>query len=212
MTNPARPQYQDVIDEAWGGQVADHVIRRYADNAERDADLAGLTAAELSGQTIIVAAKYQRHDGTAWLHAPYHNLIQRGEGFVALDGSSAFAITFPEPFANVNYSLIVANQNDWSSPCKYFLVSRNRLVTGCSVISEKADGTGSGAGAQCGFMWIACGAPAPVTGPSLDNPDATVGPVLYDADGRPIVREQNASERALCDEARAIGAIPPEGF
>jgi hypothetical protein len=71
-TNPDRPLYQDIIDEAWGVQVADHVIRRYRDAAERDLDFTGIAAAELAGQVVAITPSdgsppyLQQHDGTAW--------------------------------------------------------------------------------------------------------------------------------------------------
>ena len=71
-TNPARPQFQDVIDEAWGDQVADHVIRRFATAGDRDTDLAGIAAADLAGQLVTVGNGPQLHDGTAWRNlGPY---------------------------------------------------------------------------------------------------------------------------------------------
>jgi hypothetical protein len=72
MPNPNRPQYQDTIEETWGQAVADTVVRRYANSADRDADLAGLTPAELAGQVVAIApgggaaAYLQQHDGTQW--------------------------------------------------------------------------------------------------------------------------------------------------
>jgi hypothetical protein len=84
-TNPDRPQYQDIIDEAWGQSVADHVIRRYRDAAERDADLAGISPADLAGQVVAIVDPagvpfLEQHDGAAWIStvpAPYRQPYQR---------------------------------------------------------------------------------------------------------------------------------------
>ena len=53
-TNPNRPEYQDTIESSWGQAVADHVIRRYATAAERDADLAVLAPADREGQVVAL--------------------------------------------------------------------------------------------------------------------------------------------------------------
>jgi hypothetical protein len=72
MPNPNRPQYQDTIEETWGQAVADTVVRRYTSSADRDADLAGFTPAELAGQIVAIVPgapalpHLQIHDGTAW--------------------------------------------------------------------------------------------------------------------------------------------------
>jgi hypothetical protein len=72
MPNPNRPQYQDTVEETWGQAVADTVVRRYANTADRDADLAGFTPAELAGQLVTIAPGggvlpwLASHDGNAW--------------------------------------------------------------------------------------------------------------------------------------------------
>jgi hypothetical protein len=72
MPNPNRPQYQDTIEETWGQAVADTVVRRYASTADRDADLAGFSPAELAGQVVVVLRgaglppQVHTHDGAAW--------------------------------------------------------------------------------------------------------------------------------------------------
>ena len=53
-SNPNRPQYQGTIESTWGQSVADHVIRRYATTAARDADLAVLAPADLEGQVVAI--------------------------------------------------------------------------------------------------------------------------------------------------------------
>jgi len=70
MANPVRPAFEDVIQESWGDAVADTVVRRYATVAERDADLAGFTAAQLKGQVCTVATPLVLvyvHDGARWV-------------------------------------------------------------------------------------------------------------------------------------------------
>jgi hypothetical protein len=54
MPNPNRPQYQDTIEETWGQAVADTVVRRYANTADRDADFEGRPGAELIGQLVAI--------------------------------------------------------------------------------------------------------------------------------------------------------------
>ena len=71
-SNPNRPEYQDTIESTWGQSVADHVIRRYATTAERDADLAGLTPADLEGQVVAItgpggATYLEQYRGGAWV-------------------------------------------------------------------------------------------------------------------------------------------------
>ena len=71
-TNPNRPAYLDTIASPWGQQVADHVVRRYATPAARDADLAAITAADLQGQVVAILADgtfppyLMMHNGTNW--------------------------------------------------------------------------------------------------------------------------------------------------
>ena len=75
MTNPNRPQYQETIESAWGQAVADTVVRRYATAAERDADLAAFTPAELKGQLVAVGVALdlsQRRRLVAAAHGERH--------------------------------------------------------------------------------------------------------------------------------------------
>ena len=67
MTNPARPEFQDIIDEAWGDQVADHVIRRYPDTATRDADLPAPEVGQVVAITGGAAPRLQVRTATGWL-------------------------------------------------------------------------------------------------------------------------------------------------
>ena len=75
-----------------GEQVADHVVRRYATPAARDADLAVITAAHLQGQVVAILADgtfppyLMMHNGTNWevvaASAPHHG---RSPGEVGRD-------------------------------------------------------------------------------------------------------------------------------
>jgi hypothetical protein len=85
MPNPNRPQYQDTIEETWGQAVADTVLRRYANTADRDADLAGFAPAQLAGQVVTIAASgslplLQQHDGAGWrnLPGPLYGYAEKG--------------------------------------------------------------------------------------------------------------------------------------
>jgi hypothetical protein len=115
MPNPGRPQYQDIIDEAWGDQVADRVVRRYVDDVERDADLAGFTPAELAGQLVAIvpaapASPYlQRHDGALWRGEPAAIDGAPGVGLIVKVAANAWCTSsdigfatclFAEPFPN----------------------------------------------------------------------------------------------------------------
>lgn len=53
-TNPTRPATGGVIATTWGLSVADTVVRRYPNAAARDADLTGHTAADLTGQVVVL--------------------------------------------------------------------------------------------------------------------------------------------------------------
>ncbi|HEX3453130.1 MAG TPA: hypothetical protein VHS03_00780 [Gaiellaceae bacterium] len=76
MPNPNRPQYQDTIEETWGQAVADTVVRRYANTADRDADFAGRPGAELIGQVVAMTppggrAYLQEYvEGLGWTQMP----------------------------------------------------------------------------------------------------------------------------------------------
>jgi hypothetical protein len=98
MPNPNRPQYQDTIEETWGQAVADTVVRRYTSSADRDADLAGFTPAQLTGQVVAIAPGagalpyLMQHNGAAWVLtvAP----IQAGSSVVVTNSGGAVNI-FP---------------------------------------------------------------------------------------------------------------------
>jgi hypothetical protein len=72
LSNPVRPEFQDIIDEAWGDQVSDMVVRRYVDTAARDSDLGAFTPATLDGQVVAIVPAppgvpyLQQHNGIGW--------------------------------------------------------------------------------------------------------------------------------------------------
>jgi hypothetical protein len=97
LTNPGRPQYQDIIDEAWGDQVADMVVRRYPDAAARDADLAGIAPATLAGQLIAIvpaagAPYFEQHDGAAFVPTAGHCLATKKGPAAQTDATGAFNV------------------------------------------------------------------------------------------------------------------------
>jgi hypothetical protein len=57
MPNPRFPQKDEKIDSPWGGSVAGTVVRRYATEGERDADLAGFTPAQLLGMECVLTGQ-----------------------------------------------------------------------------------------------------------------------------------------------------------
>jgi hypothetical protein len=102
MPNPIRPSFGEVIDETWGDLVADHVVRRYVNAAERDADLAGLTAAELAGQVVVLVPgpagtppQIQLHDGTGWVTEPRVAAGFDGYSVVTTDTWGNWSVALP---------------------------------------------------------------------------------------------------------------------
>jgi hypothetical protein len=122
MPNPNRPQYQDTIEETWGQAVADTVVRRYTSTADRDADLAGFTPAQLAGQVVTVQPAGAQpvaeiHDGTAWAPMPR---VQGGEPVMATDGGGLLFVSVPAggkvisavaTGAQVNFPVIMIRNN-----------------------------------------------------------------------------------------------------
>jgi hypothetical protein len=102
MPNPNRPQYQDTIEETWGQAVADTVVRRYANTADRDADLAGFTPAELNGQLIVIAPGggvtpiLEQHDGASWVRQKLLACTSNDGGMT--DANGYLSLNFPKPF------------------------------------------------------------------------------------------------------------------
>jgi hypothetical protein len=111
MPNPNRPQYQDTIEETWGQAVADTVVRRYANTADRDADLAGFTPAELAGQVVAIipggsGAYLERHDGSTWRDNT--TSIQSGSTFVTTDAWGTATITPPIPWRSGDVIVVMS--------------------------------------------------------------------------------------------------------
>lgn len=118
MANPARPNFKDVIDNQWGQLTADRVTRRYANAAERDADLAGFAPADLAGQVCILTAAvgtkmlWQVHNGTVWVNAMQIPRPTGGAQLCAFPISgtaavSSLSVVFPEVMDATNGGPIV---------------------------------------------------------------------------------------------------------
>jgi hypothetical protein len=105
MPNPNRPQYQDTIEETWGQAVADTVVRRYANTADRDADLGSIAPDQLNGQLIAIAPGggadpyLQQHNGAGWRSLGTN--IQAGTVTQNTDASGFLVLNFPVPFSVV---------------------------------------------------------------------------------------------------------------
>jgi hypothetical protein len=121
-TNPARPAYQDVIDEAWGDQVADHVLRRYPDAAARDLDLSGIAAVDLQGQVVVLLPAggiphFEYYDQVAgkWLPIPSGFDMQVGSFYGGTDANANVTIPYPRPFAPTAFVIVVATLSSESA-------------------------------------------------------------------------------------------------
>jgi hypothetical protein len=130
-TNPARPAYQDVIDEAWGDQVADHVIRRYPDAAARDLDLSGVAAVDLQGQVVVLVPaggiphfEYYDQAAAKWLPIPSGFDMQAGSFYGPTDVNANVSIPFPRPFAPTAFVILVA-----------MLSGESAIAGGCTINS-----------------------------------------------------------------------------
>jgi hypothetical protein len=169
-TNPARPNYQDIIDEAWGDQVADHVIRRYRDTAERDADFVGVPPDELTGQMIAIIAGgqipyLQQHDGTVWHAAsPVLDVEQQGcivkvsgSTFYRSDANGLCTVAFTQPFPHALDGVITSNATA-SDGGRWICHNYGPGMTPAVFVVIPVDLTGNGrANADFGFAWIAFG-------------------------------------------------------
>jgi hypothetical protein len=148
MPNPNRPQYQDTIEETWGDAVADTVVRRYANTADRDADLAGFTPAELGGQVVAIVPGAgvlpycQQHDGAGWrsMVGPCYGYAEKNTDQVMgnLPGNVTglelpqFTLTAPRR-VTVSSSMQVVKAADTSAHCSIRIVDGATVVVGRSV-------------------------------------------------------------------------------
>jgi hypothetical protein len=159
-TNPNRPQFQDTIASTWGQSVADHVIRRYASTAARDADLTGISAADLAGQYVAINptpgdVSLWRHDGIRWNAQP---IIKSGQNTPGTNASSQLSVTFTTPFP-AGYVVHVLVQ-----PAKFatalFSDGASAGVSGFSTTIMLPSGAGVGNGIPTPINWHAIGWPA----------------------------------------------------
>lgn len=113
-TNPNRPAYLDTIASPWGQQVADHVIRRYATPAARDADLAAITAADLKGQVVAILADgtflpyLMMHNGAGWSPLLTGSDTQSGDYNVGYDANGYGTVTYGHPFGAAGHIVAAA--------------------------------------------------------------------------------------------------------
>jgi hypothetical protein len=175
MPNPTRPIFGEVIDETWGDLVADHVVRQYANAAERDADFAGFAPADLQGQLVginpppPVINYLQQHDGTAWHPRPIVRAI-RGSGLTDAYSQIQFAFGITFPGTPVVVASPSAQNEDGSGGGAFF--TRIALVTPDHVVITILDTNGN-AVAGGGYYVASLHASWPRV-----NFDATTGEVI----------------------------------
>jgi hypothetical protein len=173
MPNPNRPQYQETIEETWGQAVADTVVRRYANTADRDADLAGFTPAELMGQLVVIAPgagvipHLEEHNGAVW-HSASPTSDADGNGVIlkaapptwfTSDGIGYVTVPFAVPFPVTCLGVLASpvgdagggvwewNPNDAASSATHFAI----------MPTAKDPPHGGQANTQFNFSWIAWG-------------------------------------------------------
>ena len=106
-TNPNRPEYLGTIESTWGQSVADHVVRRYASYAERDADLADLLASgDLEGQIVNVNGTPSEYSHGQWVEL---RPVVCGSDTFTTDGGGNFTVPLP---AHSGWYGIAANGAD----------------------------------------------------------------------------------------------------
>jgi hypothetical protein len=185
MANPSRPNFKDVIDNQWGTLVANQVVRRYANAAERDADLAGFAPADLAGQVCLLTAVgykmlYQVHNGASWINAlqlpstanPATNLGQMFAGMVSGNvGISSLGVVWPEPMdGSFSGPIVCATPTPAGT---YFPIAptctcavANVTILGCT-ITFRNNGAVIPDGNPAAAFVIAVAAPSPfITGPN----------------------------------------------
>ena len=164
-TNPNRPEYMDTIESTWGQSVADHVIRRYGTEAERDADLAALTPADLEGQVVAIGSGFPAlcfYTGGRWI---YPADVQAGQAWISTDGASNAYITFPRQFAGVPQT-VLANAGAGTQNGVVFSGTSARNTQQAQITAWNGTGGAFGAGAVFLVDWYASyivGAPPPTT-------------------------------------------------
>ena len=191
-SNPNRPQYQGTIESTWGQSVADHVIRRYASPAERDADLteAGLTAEDLEGQVVAITGAgrppfLELAAGNIWRGVTGYD-IQAGSTHAGCDSNAWAAITFPRPFAGKPVFV-------WSDQSASDSVNNLPIGFGCVVgltavsAAVRCQGTDGqpiiGSGVQIGWVAMYAGAQTLLNADG-EEIDSLTG--LLDAEGKVI--------------------------
>ena len=103
-SNPNRPQYQGTIESTWGQSVADHVIRRYATTAARDADLAVLPAGDLEGQVVAITGAgrptfLEMSRAGIWTGVVTGFDVQAASTHAGADANANARVNFPRAFA-----------------------------------------------------------------------------------------------------------------
>ena len=158
-TNPNRPQYQDTIESTWGQSVADHVIRRYASAAERDADLAALTPADLDGQVCVITGSngvpyMQEHRQGQW----HGEVVRFGVSTVTVGGAANFSVVYEEMPGTPQFRLALVGPG---MPAGMVCSPTWNAVPGnCEFQVWNADGSASAQGSILNICWIVGWSPA----------------------------------------------------
>lgn len=132
-SNPLRPVYQGTIESTWGQSVADHVTRRYATTAARDADLngAGLTPTDLEGQIVAITGAgrptfLEMMVGGIWKGVLSGWDMQAASTHIGADVNANATIPFPRAFGGVPFVL-------WSDQSAGDAVNNAAIGMGCVV-------------------------------------------------------------------------------
>ena len=158
-TNPNRPAYLDTIESTWGQSVADHVVRRYATMAARDADLGSHPVADLAGQIVTVNpangdSQQWVHDGARWRAAP---LMKGGLTSATTNSGSVCTILFTTPFpaGYQLFGLVQVHQNAQA----FFTDGVSASLNGFTTTVLGQNGAGIGGGFPLTFNWLMAGFP-----------------------------------------------------